>query len=310
MFINSVDTKEDVNNYKIAVYSVLGVVLILVLSALAWQSGQAQAAGNSIYLPLVAGQYNLGPGSMSGVVLDGQTSTPVDGVTVCVTGTSNCSLTTGDGIYHLSGIPAGMTQFQAYPSAAYYPVVQWENVVAFQEGTLNFALSFNLSEGEYRVILTWDPLERYPGCSPEELYLCNNDLDANLWVPDDLDYIRIYWGVLYDTLINNCDGEPSFACIQNDAKLGNGPETILILPVKVGVYQYAVFDYAHAINPGLVPPITKSLAQVDVYGASGLLYSFHVPPSGTGDWWHVFNLDGTTKEIIPVNSIMSSAPLP
>lgn len=310
MFTNSIYSTEDVKLNIYAKNIVICLLVILGLSALIWQRGQAQVGENEIFLPLITGQFNLGPGAMSGVVLDGQTSAPVEGVTVCVVGTSNCNLTSSDGSYHLSGIPAGMTKFQAYPSAAYYPVAQWENVVANEERTLNFALSFNLSEGEYRVILTWNSLERYPGCSLEELYNCNNDLDANLWVPNDLDYIRIYWGVLYDPLINNCDGEPTYACIQNDAKLGNGPETILILPVKVGVYRYAVFNYAHAINPSLVPPITQSLAQVDVYGESGLLHSFQVPPSGAGDWWHVFNLDGTTKEIIPVNTIVSSAPLP
>ena len=259
---------------------------------------------------LGGGRYNLGPGSMSGVVLDSQTSSSIAGVTVCVVGTSICDVTGEDGDYLLTDIPAGMTQFRAYPSSLFYPVSQWENVVAYQEQTLNFALSYNLSEGEYRVILTWNPLERYPGCGAGEEYKCNNDLDANLWVPEELEYYRIYWGVLGNDVLNNCDGEPTFACIQNDAKFGNGPETILILPVKVGVYHYAVFDYAHAINPSLVPPITQSQAKVDVYGESGLLYTFSAPIGGTGDWWHVFDLDGATKEILPVNTLVESQPFP
>jgi hypothetical protein len=288
-----------------AVKTAIWMLLVLVASSTAWQAGQAQTSGVEIYLPLVAGQFNLGPGTMRGVVLDGQTSAAVPGVTICVVGTSNCYLTGADGSYLLSGIPAGMTQFEAYPSADFYPVSQWQNVVAYQDQTLNFALSYNLSQGEYRVILTWNPLERYPGCNPEQAYLCNNDLDANLWVPNELDLIRIYWNDK-----GNCDGEPTFACIQNDARLGNGPETILILPVKLGMYHYAVFDYAHAINPSLIPPLTQSQAQVDVYGESGLLYSFPAPTHGAGDWWYVFDLNGTTKEIVPVNTMISYQPFP
>lgn len=282
----------------------------LVVLALSGQFVSAQTGGEQVFLPMIAGQFDLGPGSMGGIVLDSQTSTGISGVTVCVTGTSNCDLTDGDGGYLIGDIPAGMTHFTAYPSSLYYPVSQTKNVVAYQEATLNFALSMSLSEGEYRVILTWNPVERFPGCAPEEQYLCNNDLDANLWVPEELEYYRIYWGVLGNPLLNNCDGEPTFACIQNDAREGNGPETILILPVKVGVYHYAVFDYAHAINPGLAPAMTASQAQVDVYGETGLLHTFRVPLSGIGDWWHVFDLDGATQQIVPVNTLLEYQPFP
>ncbi len=239
------------------------------------------------------------------MVVDSQTSSAVPGVTVCVTATSACDITDGRGEYRLTGIPAGMTHLTAYPSALYYPVTQAKNIIAHQEVVLNFVLSLQLSEGEYRVILTWSPVERYPGCNPGEEYLCNNDLDANLWVPDELDYFRVYWNYP-----GNCDGDPTFACIQNDARQGNGPETILILPVKVGVYHYAVFNYAHAVNPGMIPPLPQSQAQVAVYGASGLLHTFRVPGSGTGDWWHVFDLDGTTQQIVPVNTLLEYQPFP
>ena len=293
-----------------AVKPVIQAFWALILIGLAWQSAGAQAGENELYLPLIAGQFQLGPGSMSGMVLDSQTGDGLAGVTVCVDPTTNCALSDDDGRYLLTGIPAGMTQFTAYPSSLYYPVTQSKNVVAYQEGTLNFTLSFRLSEGEYRVILTWNPVAQYPGCNPGEEYLCNNDLDANLWVPEDLEYYRIYWGVIGDPLLNNCDGEPTFACIQSDARHGNGPETILILPVKVGLYHYAVFNYAHAVNPGLIPLLSQADAQVDVYGESGLLRTFRAPTTGTGDWWHVFDLDGVTQEIRPVNQVLDYQPFP
>jgi len=295
-----------INAVKIALCAFAAIIIGLFSQQLV----SADLGGEVVYLPLVAGRFNLGPGNMAGVVMDSQTSAMLSGVTVCVTGTSNCTITNGDGEYRLTGIPAGMTHFTAYPSSLYYPITQSKNVVAYQEETLNFVLSLSLSEGEYRVILTWNPIERYPGCNPGEEYLCNNDLDANLWVPEELDYYRVYWGVIGNPLLNNCDGEPTFACIQNDARQGNGPETILILPVKVGLYHYAVYNYAHAVNPGLIPVLTQSQAQVAVYGESGLLYTFRVPSSGTGDWWHVFDLDGTTKQVLPVNSILEYQPFP
>lgn len=281
------------------------IVMAFILLNLGGQMGGAESGGGEVFLPLVAGQFNLGPGDMGGVVLDSQTSTGISGVTVCVTGTSNCDLTDSDGNYLISDIPAGMTQFTAYPSSLYYPISQMKTVVAYQVETLNFVLSFSLSEGEYRVILTWNPVKSYPGCNPGEEDLCRNDLDAYLWVPDELDYFRVYWG-----FIGNCDGEPTYACIQQDERDGNGPETILILPVKIGVYHYSVYNYVHAVAPGVAPPLPQTEAQVAVYGESGLLYTFRVPSSGAGNWWHVFDLDGSTKQIVPVNTILEYQPFP
>jgi hypothetical protein len=50
-------------------------------------------------------------------------------------------------------------------------------------------------------------------------------------------------------------------------------------------------------------PIRQSGAQVQVFGESGLIASYSVPASGNGYWWHVFDMDGQTGQITPVNTI-------
>ncbi|MFZ1398250.1 MAG: hypothetical protein WAS33_15200, partial [Candidatus Promineifilaceae bacterium] len=81
-----------------------------------------------------------------------------------------------------------------------------------------------------------------------------------------------------------------------------GPETITIPQRVDGTYSYAVYDYDRT---GQLP---TSEAVVRVYDDTGLIETFPVPTTGTGTWWHVFDIDGATGAITPVNTLLNSAP--
>jgi len=279
------------------------VILVLLAGFSQPVAAQPDTATTRLYLPIVPASYKLGPGQIVGRISDAQTGVPIAGVTACQKGTSNCMVTDLDGIYTLDDVPAGTSYVEVIPgSTNHSPLTQSVNVLAFQSVTLNFSLSTPLKAGEYRIVLTWSPNPYYYDLDGGQI---NNDLDAYLWVPDDPQPYLVYW---YNP--GDCDVFPN-ACLEHDFQLGNGPETDLILPLdSLGNYHYAVFDYANAVNPAVVPPITNSAARVQVYAASGLLYDFSVPSIGEGTYWHVFDIDGATAEILPVNEITSTPPGP
>ena len=260
-----------------------------------------EAPDTMLYLPLVPGSFILGGGQIVGRISDAQTGVPLTGVTACVKGSSNCMVTESDGIYTLDDVPAGINFVQVTPSVTNHsPLTLPVNSLANQSVTLNFSLSSPLKFGEYRIVLTWSPNPYYYALDGSPI---NNDLDAYLWVPSDPTPYLVYWAD-----IGNCDAFPN-ACLQFDVQTGNGPETNLILPLdSLGNYHYAVFDYANAVYPAVVPPITNSAARVQIYDMNGLLYTFAVPTYGQGTYWHVFDIDGATAEIIPVNTISWSSP--
>jgi hypothetical protein len=283
----------------------LMILAILVIGFSQPAEAHPDSVVTKLYLPIVPGSYELGNGQIVGWITDAQTGQPIKGVTTCLAGTSNCMVTDTDGVYTLDDAPSGINYVQATPGATNHsPLTQSINVLAAKSVNLNFSLSPALKPGEYRIVLTWSPNQFYYAQDGSPI---NNDLDAYLWVPDDPNPYLVYWN---DT--GNCDAFPN-ACLEHDVQQGNGPETDLILPLdSLGNYHYAVFDYVYASTqstfPGAVPPITNSAARVQIYGSTGLLYDFSVPTYGDGTFWHVFDIDGATAEIIPVNDISWTPP--
>jgi hypothetical protein len=285
------------------------LMMLLILAAGFSQPVEAglESTATDIFLPIVPSDFVLGKGQIVGKITDAQTGNPIGGVSTCLAGTSNCMITDSDGVYTIDGAPAGINYVQATPTGTNHsPLTLSVSVVASKSVVLNFSLSPALKLGEYRIVLTWSPNPSYYALDGTAI---DNDLDAYLWVPDDPDPYLVYWN---DT--GNCDAFPN-ACLEHDVQQGNGPETDLILPLtSLGDYHYAVYDYAYASTlstyPGAVPPITNSAARVQIYNFSGLLYDFLVPPQGDGAFWHVFDIDGATAEIVPVNVITWTPPGP
>ncbi len=155
------------------------------------------------------------------------------------------------------------------------------NVPASGSATQTFALTQGLASGQTRIVLTW-------GNDPR-------DLDSHLWVPTPGQATEIYYQSR-----GNLTGPP-YANLDVDDTNGLGPETVTIGRLQPGQYVYAVHLYA---GDGTLP---TSGARVVVYQGNSVVQTF-TAPSGSGRWWYVFTMDGTSGAISPVNQIANSPP--
>jgi hypothetical protein len=139
----------------------------------------------------------------------------------------------------------------------------------------------------YTIALTWakDP----------------RDLDAHIWTPEiQGEEYHIYFA--NQGSLNNVP----YCSLDVDDITSYGPEHIILSQTFPGTYTYAVHHFSGDST------ITTSRAKVEVYHLGNLVQSFEVPrvPSGYRWWWHVFNLDGATGTITPLNQIDSLPPRP
>lgn len=152
-----------------------------------------------------------------------------------------------------------------------------------------------------RFIVTWRTEQTWPPDGVE------NDLDSQLWmvIPPDIGIpTHIYPATDHS---GDCSHYPD-ACIKRDARTGSGPETVDIRLLHPNTtYYFGVLNY-NASYPG-VPPITQSLAKIQVYNQDGLMQSLNVPTSGTGDLWYAFMMD-SSGIITPTNCITTMPPDP
>lgn len=133
---------------------------------------------------------------------------------------------------------------------------------------------------EFRIVLTW-------GSRPR-------DLDAHLSGPDpDGGDFHIWYRNRYPI------GGEDF--LDRDDMDKYGPETVTIYKPAVGYYRYSVHDYTNK-NSKRSKNLSRSNAQVFVYGQNKLLASFEVPNNFRGNCWHVFEID-EKHAIIPINNI-------
>ncbi len=196
---------------------------------------------------------------------------PLAGVEVCVSGTAICGTTGGAGTYTIADVPTGEQTF-AYTRAGFTAL---EEIATITEGTAttqNTAMSPQLAVGDLRIVLTW-------GATP-------SDLDSYLWVPSG--------SQIYYSNQGSLTGAP-FAKLDVDDTDGFGPETISIAQLSTGTYSFAV----KALGGGAFVP---SETTVRVYDSTGLIGEF-VPPTGSGNWWRVFTMNGSTGDIAAVETI-------
>lgn len=242
-------------------------------------------------------QFTLNPGgSLSGRVNDASSGTGVPGARVQVfDGDTEIAsvLTAANGDYAVAELPPGTYRVRATARGFVSQIVDNVAVVTSQATTQDFLLTALLTSGQIRIVLTW-------GASP-------SDLDSHLWLPPEVPY-HLY----YSTDGNQLDGdiEPDYfgcpwAMLDLDDTSSYGPETITIIErVRSGEYVYAIRNFSGS------PALTASEARVEVFDASGLVATFTVPAEGTGAWWHVMNIDGTTGAITEVNQIVETEPSP
>lgn len=230
---------------------------------------------------MVAPDDLVAAGSVSGAALNALTGAALAGVEVCLQGTDQCTTTDAAGSFSFSDVPAGEVAL-AGSLAGYLDATATASVAAGETATRNVVLSPELTVGgaSVRVILTWETA---------------GDVDANLRVPGDAQNAPTY--VFYDAL-GTATAFP-FATLDKDDRVATGPETVTIEQQRSGTYAYIVRDY-RGLN-------TLADATVQVYNASGLIAEFD-GPSEPATLWHVFNLNGDTGEVQPVNAILTAFP--
>jgi hypothetical protein len=235
-----------------------------------------------------------GFGNIEGTVVNATNADPIEGAEVTLREDSgaSCSGTSAGGTdtdtngeFSFPDIAAGIYDVEVTADGFLDSCRTGLIILGDQTTTLTVSLSPPLGEGEIRIVLSW-------GAQPL-------DLDSHLWLPPEPERYHVAW---YDR--GDQDVCP-FAELDVDDITSFGPETITITERFDGTYIYAVHNYSGS------PSMTQSNAQVQVFGESGIIQSFTIPASGNGVWWHVFNLNGETGAITPVNTIGGSpAPYP
>jgi PKD repeat protein len=250
-----------------------------------------------------------GTATLTGKVTDAVNGNPVPNALVSIAGLTD--LTDANGNYSITGIPAGALKanFTANPTAGTAPlVVQFTDLsaenahivtcsatgyttysnsqVVIPDGgslELQISLSPTLAAGQYRVVLTWgeQPL----------------DIDSHLKTP-------VIEGAAYHISYESFGsaGTPPYALLDIDDTESFGPETVTIYQLKPGEYRYYVHNYSTS------PEITVSNAVVQIYNDLGLLYTFNIPTSGSGLYWDVFKLNGSTGAVTSINQIVANEP--
>ncbi len=137
-------------------------------------------------------------------------------------------------------------------------------------------LTPELSEDEYRIVLTW-------GKKPE-------DLDSHLtYYVDDVQQYHLYYAnrsVIYE--------EKKVAALELDDCNGYGPETVTLTvsadALEKGVFRYSVRNYTDGI--GMTSKnLSLSGAMVRVYIGNEKQETFYIPKNNGGTVWHVFDID-------------------
>ena len=220
------------------------------------------------------------PGTLAGVIRDAQTANLLPNAQYRVVnsiGFAVASGTTSDGRVTIAGLPPG--SYSLFASAPGYRSGVNQNcaVIGAATSACSLPLSPELATAEtMRIVLSW-------GQDP-------HDLDSHL-VKYNAAGQRLYRLAFY-SLTDASSGDN----LDVDVTTSFGPETITIQSVDPSArYVYAVHHFS-----GAGSLTSTSNARVTVsYGAQSDLV-FNVPPSGTGNWWKVFEVDGGT--VIPCTS--------
>ncbi|HOP46388.1 MAG TPA: IPTL-CTERM sorting domain-containing protein [Desulfobacteraceae bacterium] len=223
--------------------------------------------------------------SISGVVLDAVTGNFISGAVVTLyteaDGQPDIMIgqwTTGDkGDFKFSNLDPGsyilIGSANGYINGDRYSVLPSGQILTHQD----IVLSPVLGPGETRIILTW-------GENPK-------DLEAHLTSPnpDGCRHHCFYWDKGIPGANLDLDDTDSF-----------GPETITITQRASGTYRFYVHDFTNC-KSSTSQGLSNSGALVKVYFGSGEPPAVFSVPAFPGTVWHVFDLDGDTGEVTPVN---------
>jgi len=210
-------------------------------------------------------------GTVSATIVDAMTGQGLGGVIVRVLGFTEYSTTSSSNGYFTIGVPSGTRQLTFQRDGYTIPSV---SVWVGAKTTTNIPQSSIIANsevplGNLRVVLTW-------AYNPK-------DLDLHLTTPNG-------HNISYD----NKHPTGSGANLDLDDTSSYGPETITITSMQSGTYKFYVHNYSST------GALVTSEAKVRVFDNSGLIRTFMVPTSGSGDYWQVFNYNGGSISAINI----------
>ena len=258
---------------------------------------------------IIVGDGGGGTSTLSGLVTDAITGEPVPDALVSVAGLSD--YTDANGNYSITGIPAGTlnANFTGTPTTGTAPLaVQFTDlssegthtVTASHEGyttytnsqvaipdggSLELAISLSpmLATGQMRFVLSWGELPY--------------DLDSHLKTPS----IEGSTYHVYYSQQGSADSPP-YVILDIDDITSYGPETTTIYNLYTGEYHYYIYNYSQS------PEITTSGAVVQIFNDNGLLHNLQIPTVGTGLYWDICTVNGSTGAVNIINHITDIEP--
>ena len=247
--------------------------------------------------------------TLFGKVTDALTGEPIPEALVTVAGFTDYTDENGD--YSITGIPSGTlnANFTATPTSGAAPLaVQFTDlssegshtVTASHEGYVTYSnsqvvipdggslelaisLSPNLATGQMRFVLTWGELP--------------TDLDSHLKTPEiEGNFYHVYYS---DPGSAN---SPPYALLDIDDITSYGPETTTIYELFSGEYHYYIYNFSGS------PEITTSGAVVQIFNDNGMLHNLQIPTVGTGLYWDICTVNGSTGAVSIINTITENEP--
>lgn len=250
------------------------------------EPGALIETGGAVDLVISLGPSDLtGNGEISGTIIDALTGAVLPDAEISLFMEQEDETFTL--IFQYSSLEDGSYIFSDLPSGDYFIETVLEDYIT-GENTLildsddsivirDIVLSPLMSSGEVRIVLTW-------GETPE-------DLEAHLTAPNTE-------GCRYHCFYDN--REITGASLDLDDMTSYGPETITMTSFSPGTYRYYVHDFTNRTST-TSDALSVSGAQVKVYFGSGEEPVEFTVPDQEGTVWHVFDMDGETQQITPLN---------
>jgi uncharacterized delta-60 repeat protein len=238
------------------------------------------------YRPVIAGGATGGGGSGPTTVLAGTARNAVNGqglAGVLVSAGGGSAVTDAQGGFVITNVPVGSVTVGG-SLTGFIPFSGSFTLTNQATNGIEFAMSPIISGPEtVRLVLTW-------GAEPR-------DLDAHLDTPEIAGTnFHVFFGAPGSL------ADLPFAQLDVDDVDGFGPETITITNTFPGTYSYYVHRFSGAGN------LAGSGARVQVFTEAGLVATVTVPTNGVGDYWHVAQIDGDSRAISVINSIVTAPP--
>ena len=244
--------------------------------------------------------------NISGIIYDALSGKPVEGATVnarsgwntfngpYVTGSFGSSkedISDTNGVFDIKAVHLGQYTVEIKKNGY---VIGYFNMISQREtdeARQAVILTPELSDGEYRVVLTW-------GATPR-------DLDSHLtYYEGNTKKMHVYYGAK----IGIVDGV-KVAELDLDDTSGYGPETVTLTFKQDNFgnnekFVYSVHNYSND-SDSTSTALSQSGAIVRLYCGNNIAETFYVPANKTGTVWKVFEMD--QNGVHPINSFYSAS---